>query len=437
MSRFRLHPTREQEAQLFEHCAQARHAWNLAWEVNTTYRKGGARTQRPPRAAGLCRMMSEVRRTDTTGMDPTTAEYFDWVASGNADIQQQALRDFDQALSNFLGGSHGYPGRRKKHRHEGFRVIGTGRVPAFTPQGEPVLNAKGKQVHHRRVTVQRLNKKWAQAKIPGCGWVKFRNTRPGLPDAKSFRVTHRHGQWHIGFAVVPDPTPAPGDGSVVGVDRGVVITAALSTGQTLNCPQLSGKERTRRRKHERRAARAPRNSPERTAEQAKANRIRRQEANRRKDWVEKTSTRLARGFDTIRFEGLRIKNMTASARGTVAEPGRNVRAKAGLNRAILAQGWGMLRTRTGHKAPGRVEDVRPAYTSLQCSDCKWIDKNSRESQARFVCSHCGFTCNADLNASNNVAAGQGVSSDPLGGRAGGTTRHTSASVREPQRSNSP
>ena len=110
--------------------------------------------------------------------------------------------------------------------------------------------------------------------------------------------------------------------------------------------------------------------------------------------------------------------MTRSAEGTVLNPGSNVRAKSGLNRAILAQGWGLLVRRTQDKAPGRVEMVRAAYTSLRCSACGWIDKNSRDSQAGFCCVACGFTCNADINASINIAAGH----------AGGTP----ASVREPQ-----
>ncbi|RKS05890.1 putative transposase [Nocardiopsis sp. Huas11] len=416
------------------HCAHARYAWNLALEVNATYRKGGVRREKPVRYAGMCRMLSEVRRTDTTGMDPETAAEFAWVASGNADIQQQALKDFDRALSNFLGGSHGYPTWRKKYRSEGFRVIGSGRVPAYTPDGELVLNAKGRQVHHRQVLVGKLNSKWAQVKVPGCGWVKFRLTRRQLPDAKSFRVTYRHGQWHVAFAVVPAPIPSPGNGEVVGIDRGVVVTAALSDGRTLNCPQLTGKERATVRKHERRAARAPKGSAQKRVEHARVARLKAREAARRKDWCEKTSTLLARTFDTIRFEDLQIKNMTRTARGTAEEPGRNVRAKAGLNRAILAQGWGLLRTRTGHKASGRVEDIPPKDTSLRCSECQWIDKNSRKNQATFVCTHCGFTCNADTNASNNVAAGQVERPAPRGVRAGGTTRRKSAvkNVREPQ-----
>ncbi|NYJ33358.1 RNA-guided endonuclease InsQ/TnpB family protein [Nocardiopsis aegyptia] len=295
----------------------------------------------------------------------------------------------------------------------------------FDTSGEPVLNAKGRQVHARQVLVQKLNKKWAQVKVPGCGWVKFRNTRPGLPDAKSFRVTYRAGKWHVAFAVIPDPVDAPGNGETVGIDRGVAITAALSDGRVLNCPHLSVKERAKLRKPQRRASRTGKGSLLCKAEHTEAARLKAKEANRCKDWCEKTSTMLARSFDTIRFEKLHIKHMTRSARGTVDEPGKQVSQKTGLNRAILAQGWGLLRQRTEDKAPGRVEDVPTAYTSLRCSDCHWIDKNSRKSQARFVCSNCGFTCNADLNASNNVAAGQGGNSRPRhSAGAGGMTRRS-------------
>ncbi|MET8138172.1 transposase [Streptomyces sp. NPDC005251] len=164
-------------------------------------------------------------------------------------------------------------------------------------------------------------------------------------------------------------------------------------------------------------------------------RLKAREADRRKDWCEKTSTMLARTYRLVRFEKLNIKNMTRSTRGTTEQPGRQVRQKAGLNRAILAQGWGLLRQRTGHKALGRVEDVPAPYTSLRCSACGWIDKNSRKSQAEFVCSFCGFTCNADTNAAVNVAAGQGGIPRPRrSAGAGGTTAATSrrSSIRELQ-----
>ncbi|MFG3288818.1 RNA-guided endonuclease InsQ/TnpB family protein [Streptomyces sp. NPDC048179] len=286
----------------------------------------------------------------------------------------------------------------------------------------------------RSVVVQRLNRRWAQVKVPGCGWVRFRLTRAELPAAKTFRVTFRNGQWHIAFAVVPEPTAAPGTGEVIGIDRGVTITAALSDGRKLNCPQLTVKERARSRKHQRRAARAPKGSQAKASEHAKVARLKARETNRRKDWCEKTSTMLARSYGLVRFEMLNIKNMTRSAKGTVEQPGRNVRQKAGLNRGILAQGWGLLRRRTEQKAPGRVEDVPAPYTSLRCSACGWIEKKSRKSQADFVCVSCGFTCNADENASINVAAGQGGFPRPRqsAGAGGVTAASGRSSAREPQ-----
>ncbi|WP_326783167.1 RNA-guided endonuclease InsQ/TnpB family protein [Streptomyces sp. NBC_00151] len=359
--------------------------------------------------------------------------------AGNADVQQQALKDFAAAKNARFTSGFGEPTWRKKFVHEGFRVIGTDRVPEFEADGSPKLNAKtGRQVMARSVVVHKLNRRWARVKVPGCGWVRFRLSRNGkgseLPKAKTFRVTYRNGQWHIAFAVVPAPIEAPDTGEIIGIDRGVNITAALSDGRMLNCPQLTVKERAQVRKHQRRAARAPKASEQKSAEYAKAARLKAREADRRKDWCEKTSTMLARTYGLVRFEKLNIKNMTRSARGSTEQPGRQVRQKAGLNRAILAQGWGLLRRRTEHKALGRVEDVPAPYTSLRCSACGWIDKNSRKSQAEFVCSFCGFTCNADTNAATNVAAGQGGIPRPrrTAGAGGTTPPEQRSNVREPQ-----
>jgi len=404
MSRYRLYPSPEQEAILREHCAHARYIWNLAWNLHQsgtleTYGAASRRVDRdgneyihlkrrpvrpPPGYVEQARMLTEAR-----------AEYA-WLAAGSQNVQQQALRDFAQAIRNFYFGTHGYPRRRKRYMHEGFRITD------FTFS----------------LHVRRLNRRWGEVRVPKVGWVRFRWTR-AVPDCKSYRVTlDRAGRWHVAFAVTPQSVPAPGTGEVVGIDRGVVITAALSTGEKLHCPGMSDRERARLRKAERRTARARKGSPEQQVERARITRLRVREANRRKDWCEKVSTDLVRRFDVIRFEDLRIRTMTRSARGTAGSPGTNVAAKSGLNRAILAQGWGLLVRRTQDKAPGRVEMVRAAYTSLRCSACGWVSKDSRDSQAGFCCVACGFTCNADINASINIAAGH----------AGGTP----ASVREPQ-----
>ena len=107
----------------------------------------------------------------------------------------------------------------------------------------------------------------------------------------------------------------------------------------------------------------------------------------------------------IRVEDIRIKNITRSARGTIAEPGRSVRQKAGLNLEIMRSGWGLLVRRLEDKAPGRVEKIDPAFTSQRCSACGHIAAESRKSQALFACAACDFTLNADVNAAKNIAAG--------------------------------
>ncbi len=387
VSRYRLYPSGEQEQILLEHCGHARFIWNLGQEQRSAYRPGRGPT---PGFAAQCRQLTEARAAEP------------WLAAGPVNVQQQALRDLDQAWRNFFNGTHQRPGWRKQHIHEGFRITDTCKVT-------------------------RLNRNWGQVAVPKVGWVRFKWSRDAQ-GAKSYRVTRdRAGRWHVAFAVIPQPIAGPGTGDIVGIDRGVVVTAALSTGEHLHCPALGTSERARLRKAQRRAARAPRQSPEKAAEYARVARLRARGADIRKDWVEKASTDLARRFDVIRFEDLRIRNMTTrpAPKPDPDQPGawlpNGAAAKAGLNRAILAQGWGMLVTRTTDKAPGRVQKVRAAYTSLRCSDCGWIDKDSRKSQAEFLCANCGFTCNADQNASINIAAG----------RAGGTTRGNPVSVREP------
>jgi putative transposase len=261
-------------------------------------------------------------------------------------------------------------------------------------------------------------------KIPKAGWVRFRWSRQ-VPAAKSYRITlDRAGRWHVAFAAVPEPVPAPCSGKVVAVDRGVAVSAALSTGTLHHAPRLRETEHRRLLRLQRKAARRrvrgrpPSGRLRRTY--AAIGRLRAREADRRKDWAEKLSTGLARQFDLIRVEDLQITRMTRSAEGTPEAPGRSVSAKAGLNREILASGWGLLVCRLEQKAPARVEKINPAYTSQCCSACGTIAAEARESQARFRCRSCKYTANADVNAARNIAAGHAVTArggPPLGGPA--------------------
>ena len=383
MSRYRLHPTPAQEEALLGHCAFARYVWNLAVEQRSWWQPG-----RPaPGFATQCRQLSEARAA------------FPWLAAGSVIVQQQALRDFHAAYASWFAAQAEWrtrtiklppeersaapspPGWRKRDVNEGFRVVAVG-------PGD----------------VRRLNRRWGEVLVPKLGWVRFRWSRP-TPAAKSYRITRdRAGRWHVAFAAVPAAIPAPGNGEVVGVDRGVRVSAALSTGELLTVASLRPAERRRLRLLERRKARQRNGSRRRERTKLAVARLKARETDRRRDWTEKVSTDLARRFDLICVEDLDVRAMTRTASGTVERPGRGVRQKTGLNRGILASGWGRLVDRLEQKAPGRVQRIPAAHTSQRCSACGHVAAESRQSQTAFRCVACAWAGNADYNAARNIAA---------------------------------
>jgi len=367
VSRYRLYPSPGQERALLEHCAHARFVWNLGQEQRSMYRPGRGWT---PGYLEQSRQLTEARAAEP------------WLAAGSFNVQQQALRDLDQAWRNFFARTCGRPGWRKQGKHEGFRIT------KFT------------FTRH----VRQVNRRWSQVRIPKVGWVRFRWSRT-VPECKSYRVNRdRSGRWHVAFVAIPVPIDGPGTDGIVGIDRGVTVSLALSTGEMHQAPASSG----RTDRLARRLSRAKRGSQRRQRAKARLAKAHVRDADRRKDWAEKASTDIARRFDLIRIEDLRIKSMTRSARGTVEAPGRNVRQKAGLNRVIRAAAWGVFARRLEDKAPGRVEKINPAYTSQTCSACGTTDQEARESQAVFRCRSCGHAENADVNAARNIAAGHAV-----------------------------
>jgi putative transposase len=356
---------------LSEHCRHARYVWNLAVEQHQHWQPG----RRAPGYNEQCVQLTAAR-----------AEH-DWLADGSQTVQQQALRDFAQAMRNFFAGTHGRPTWRKAGVHEGFRQVAV-------------------KAHH----VGRLNRRFCRVWVPKVGWVRFRLSRPVPDGVKSYRVTRdRAGRWHIAFVHTPDPIAGPSEGSVVGIDRGVAVSAALSTGQLLHAPGLTSGESKRLKVLQQRLARAERGSNRRTRTKLAIAKRRARETDRRKDWVEKATTDIARRFDTIRIEALDVRAMTRSARGTVQQPGVRVAQKRGPNRAINRSCWGLLAARLRHKAFGRVEQIPAAYTSQRCSACGHVAPGNRKSQAVFECEACtAGPCNADVNAARNIAAGRAV-----------------------------
>ncbi|MFV8048238.1 RNA-guided endonuclease InsQ/TnpB family protein [Mycobacterium sp. 48b] len=366
MSRFRLLPSPEQEGVLLAHCRDARYVWNLAVEQQRHWQRG----RKAPGYIAQSAQLTEAR-----------AE-FEWLRAGSQTVQQQALRDFAQAMKSFFGGTHGRPTWRKASVYEGFRQI------AVRP-------------HH----IEKLSRKFGRVWVPKVGWVRFRLSRPVPRGVKSYRVTRdRSGRWHIAFAHIPDSIAGPKDSSVVGIDRGVVVSAALSTGELLHAPRLTLGESRRLKKLQQQLARCQRGSKRRARTKRAIAKLRAREVDRRKDWVEKTTTDLARRFEVIKVEALHVRAMTRSARGTLDRPGTRVSHKRGLNREINRSAWGMLTKRLQHKVFGRLERVSAMYTSQRCSACGHVAPGNRKSQAVFECEACNSgRCNADVNAARNIA----------------------------------
>lgn len=376
--RYRLCPGAAQVAALACHCSDARYVWNLALEQANCYRPG-----RPtPGAAERSRQLAEARKGT-------------WLGEGSSSVQQQALRDFDQALRNWWAGTHRRPRWRKAGIDEGFCV--------------------------RDVRVQRLNRRWATLLVPKVGPVRFRVSRP-LPERHGMaRITaDRAGRWHVSFAARQPALEREATGRVVGIDAGVVATVTTSEGEHLHAPSLRASEAQRLRRLQRKLARQQKGSKRRARTKSAIARVKATEADRRQDFIEQITTTLVRDFDLIAIEDLAVKSMIRSATGTLEAPGVNVAQKRGLNRAISAQAWSMIRRRLTDKAATCgvvVVAVNPAHTSQRCAACGHTSAENRESQAVFGCRACGHQANADVNAAVNIlAAGLAVTA------CGGTSR---------------
>ena len=352
------------------HCGQARLVWNVALEQMNMARVMGLRCD----WSDWERQLAELRNT----------EGFEWLREGSSHVQQQALRQLRRAWMNFWDNPQhfGRPRFRSKARTtEGFVI--------------------------RDVSVRKINRKYSAVWVPKTGWIKFRRHRP-LGDHGMAHVTRdRAGRWFVSFAAPQPAVERTATGRGVGVDVGVEVTAATSDGELLHIPRPTDKERARHRRLKIKASQQKKGSKRRADTLRAIAKLEARWADRRRDWCEKTSLALVRGYDTITFENLRIPNMVRSARGTVDAPGSNIAAKSGLNRSIAESCWGQLARRTQDKAEAsgvvflRVEAV---YTSQQCSHCGHTDTANRPSRDRFVCAACGHESHADINAATNIDA---------------------------------
>ncbi len=392
--RQRLYPEPAQRAGLVEHCHHARFVFNIGLEQRAMWTRD-RHNRGPALSAAKVTTVTQMRELAQLRGD------LDWLRAGSSSVQQAALRDLDRAFQNFFAGRAKYPSFKRRSEREGSFVV-------------------------RDLTVRRLNRKWGVVTVPKVGAVRFRISRlwTDIEKATSARVIHRNGRWHISFTTSPAEKIEAGTGAVVGIDRGVKNTLATSEGRMVQAPAFTRGESKRFLALQQQLARQQKGSARRKATLARLAALRRRLEDRRTDWVEQTTTDLARTYDLIAVEDLRVPNMVRrpTPKPDPAQPGaflpNGARAKAALNKAILASCWGRFLDRLEHKMPdGAVTRVDPKNTSRTCAVCGHCAPGNRESQAVFGCEACGHQAHADTNAAINILS-RGIASAPGHGVSG-------------------
>jgi putative transposase len=378
--RYRLYPTRRQARALEAQLRFARELYNAALEQRrSAYQRCGESLGYHDQSAEL----TELRREAPELCPPEGMNFW---------AQQAVLRRLDRAFEAFFrrlrqGEKPGYP------RFKGRRRFDT---LAWTLKG----NAGGVAVTEQgRLRLQGI----------GCVKVKWHRQVPADAVLGEVRVTRKCSGQRMRYYVsisaeLPDPAPRPASGEAVGIDLGVRRLLSLSTGEQLAGPRAGKVASPATRRAARRLARRKRGSGRRAKAAALLALAREREANRRRDRAHKLSRALVERFDLIAVEELRVRNMLRAAKGTLAEPGRNVAAKSALNREIADQGWAQMLSYLAYKAEEagrRVVKVDPANTSRTCAACGEVDARSR-SGPRFRCTACAHADDADVNAAKVI-----------------------------------
>ena len=361
--RLKINPTTAQQFVRF--AGACRFVWNKILAINEGRYLAGVPRLSYNDAAGLLTLWKQ-------------SEEYGWLNTVHSQVLQQCLKDLDRAYTNLFAGRAKPPTYRKKFLSDAFRY----------PQG---FRVEGNQVY-----------------LPKIGWVRFWKSRAINGTIKNVTVSRTGKQWFVAFQVemdLPDPVhPATAE---VGIDLGIATFAAFSGGTLV--PPLNAL-----RANERKLARAQQSLSRKVKfsqnwkkQKARINCIHTKIANCRHDFLHQHSTQISKNHAVIVVEDLQVRNMSKSAKGTLEEPGRNVAAKAGLNKTILDQGWGMFRRMLEYKQHwrgGELIAVNPRYTSQTCPQCGHVSQKNRPQQALFSCEHCGYSYHADVVAAQNILA---------------------------------
>ncbi len=368
--KFKLKITPDIEEKLRVQAGISRFAWNRGLACIKKYLELSGKVPSYQRMAEIFKKMKEKTK-------------WKFLKQGHSQVTQQVLKDLNRAVWDAFDPSQAnkyFPKFKKKKVLRGFRY----------PQG---VRIGGNRVY-----------------LPKIGWVRFFKSRKIEGKLKNTTITYHAGHWYISFQVEveQDINPVwniPGI-NTLGIDMGVANFITLSDGRRFEPLNAYRRHEERLAKEQRKLVRKEKFSNNWKKQKARISRLHRKIADCRHDFLHKVSTRIASENQAVVFvEDLNVKNMTASASGTKEEPGKNVKAKSGLNKSILDQGWYAFRQMLEYKQAWQGKlliAVPPPGTSITCNVCDHKDKTSRISQAEFKCVKCGHEEHADVNAAKVI-----------------------------------
>ena len=253
-----------------------------------------------------------------------------------------------------------------------------------------------------------------RVKLPnGIGLVKFRKSQDIIGTIKNVTISKKSGHWYVSFGCEREiENPIHPSKSAIGIDLGITRLISTSDGQYIKPKNSFKANQVKLAKLQRQLSRKVLFSQNWQKQNRKIQKLHHHIANIRHDYLHKITTNISKNHAMIVVEDLKVVNMSKSASGSAVQHGRNVKAKSGLNKSILDQGWGMMVDMIEYKQHwqgGLLIKINPRYTSQTCSQCQHIAKENRRSQARFECVKCTYVANADFNAARNIlAAGHAV-----------------------------
>ena len=364
--KYELMPNGEQQRQMRRFAGSCRFVFNKALALQKERYEQG---EKKLGYAGLCKLLTEWRNDTETV----------WLADAPVHPLQQTLKDLERAYSNFFAKRADFPRFKKKGQSDSFRY------------------PDAKQI--------KLDQDNGRVFLPKLGWLRYRNSRDVLGTVKNITVSASCGKWFVSIQVEHEVTQPVPSGDAVGIDMGVARFATLSDG-TFVAPLNSFKRhQDRLRKAQQSMSRKQKFSSNWKKAKAKVQRIHSRIGNARRDFLHKATTTISQNHAMVCIEDLQVRNMSRSAAGTTEKPGRNVRAKSGLNKSILDQGWFEFRRQLDYKLAwngGWLVAVPPQYTSRTCPCCGHVSADNRQTQAQFLCVECGFEENADVVGAINV-----------------------------------